>query len=268
MTKDIFARPYSSPAEMELESHDFEATAEQKLDARPDENLTREELTDRKRYGDLRRHTQEKEADYKRQIEDLQRQVETTQAQKSAAPLSSDDEMEQLEKDHPKLMEAIRTATHKATAEDRAQIAELRSDRKKANVATDKANARALLMSSHPDAATLVGSDAWYDWVESKPKGVQNHIYDEAPFDGELICNYVAQFKAETGISKSANAPSQREIDAAAARTVGRGSSGDPSAGNELPTWTEAELDEMSQAEYEQNSDAIDLAHAQGRILP
>ena len=62
----------------ELEKQ-FEAEAEKKPEAKQEEEeepTSAEEKTFKKRYGDLRRHSQQKEAEFQKQLDDLRSQLE------------------------------------------------------------------------------------------------------------------------------------------------------------------------------------------------
>lgn len=253
--------------EQELE----ELLKQQKGEAEPEgdepeeptaEPANAEEKTFKKRYGDLRRHSQKKEQDLQKQIDELRTQLESSTKQQLQYPTSEDELGAWMEKypDVAKIVEtiAMKKASEQAKEFDNkfAEIEEMR-----ANAAREKAEAE--LLKVHPDLMEINASDEFHDWIEEQPKWIQDALYDNNT-DAKAASRAIDLYKADKGIKKASKSDTAKE----AAKSVStKGSRSSVDASDSSGTVLESVVDKMSPAEYEKNAEVIAEAMRTGKFV-
>ena len=223
--------------------------------------LSKEEESFKKRYGDLRRHMQEKEQEYKIKFEQLQQQLDKAAKNELVLPKGEADIAAWARKypDVAAIVEAIadKKASERSTDLDNRlkEIEELRTQAKK-----DKAEAE--LMSLHPDFTQIRSDDAFHDWAESQPKWVQDALYENVD-DAKSVARVIDLYKADMGITKQKTTSS----DKAAASSVNARSRNTPEADDSKAFFRESQVNKMSTKDYEKNADAIMEAIRSGKFV-
>ena len=80
------------------------------------EPTTAEERSFKKRYGDLRRHSQKKEHDFQKQIDDLRTQLDASTKKQIKLP-KSEEELEEWTKEYPDVAKIVETIAIKKAKE-------------------------------------------------------------------------------------------------------------------------------------------------------
>ena len=223
--------------------------------------LSKEEESFKKRYGDLRRHMQEKEQEYKIKFEQLQQQLDKAAKNELVLPKGEADIAAWAKKypDVAAIVEAIadKKASERSSDLDNRlkEIEELRTQAKK-----DKAEAE--LMSLHPDFTQIRSDDAFHDWAESQPKWVQDALYENVD-DAKSVARVIDLYKADMGITKQKTTSS----DKAAASSVNARSRNTPEADDSKAFFRESQVNKMSTKDYEKNADAIMEAIRSGKFV-
>jgi len=223
--------------------------------------LSKEEESFKKRYGDLRRHMQEKEQEYKIKFEQLQQQLDKAAKNELVLPKGEADIAAWARKypDVAAIVEAIadKKASERSTDLDKRlkEIEELRTQAKR-----DKAEAE--LMSLHPDFTQIRSDDAFHDWAESQPKWVQDALYENVD-DAKSVARVIDLYKADMGITKQKTTSS----DKAAASSVNARSRNTPEADDSKAFFRESQVNKMSTKDYEKNADAIMEAIRSGKFV-
>ena len=223
--------------------------------------LSKEEESFKKRYGDPRRHMQEKEQEYKIKFEQLQQQLDKAAKNELVLPKGEADIAAWAKKypDVAAIVEAIadKKATERSSDLDNRlkEIEELRTQAKK-----DKAEAE--LMSLHPDFTQIRSDDAFHDWAESQPKWVQDALYENVD-DAKSVARVIDLYKADMGITKQKTTSS----DKAAASSVNARSRNTPEADDSKAFFRESQVNKMSTKDYEKNADAIMEAIRSGKFV-
>ena len=204
---------------------------------------TAEERTFKKRYGDLRRHSQEKEKSFQKQIDELKTQLEEATKKEIKLPKSEKD-LEAWSKEYPDIAAIIETIAIKKSRE---QSQDLESRIKKidemsAEAQKDKAEVE--LMRLHPDFADIRDSDDFHDWAEEQPKWVQDALY-ENDNDARSAARAIDLYKADRNISTKDKSKSSES----AAMAV------------------ETKTQKTSADEYDKNSDTIMEAIRSGNFI-
>ena len=260
-------RKYSNADRIKKEEEELEQLiAEQKGEAvqeepKEAEPANAEEKSFKKRYGDLRRHQQQKEKEYEDRIKALETQL--SQATKSEIKLpKSDEDIEAWATKYPDVAAIVETIAIKK-AKEQAQGLEDRVreiDEMKANAAREKAEVE--LLKLHPDFGTIRDSDDFHEWAEEQPKWVQDALY-ENDADARSAARAIDLYKADRNITTKKSASSKD-----AARSVGaRNERSKPSSDAMSGAIRESDVQKMSATEYEKNADDIMEAIRTGNFI-
>lgn len=264
-------RKYTNEEKRKMEEEELEQLiAEQKgepTEEQPKEEavpVNAEEKSFKKRYGDLRRHMQEKEKDWDDKFKGLQRQLEDSTKQEIKLP-KSDDDIDAWAKEYPDVAAIVETIAIKKAKEQAAGLEERvkEIDEMKADASRKKAEVE--LMTAHPDFGEIRDDDAFHDWVDEQPKWVQDALYENAS-DSRSAARAIDLYKADMGISTKKPASNNNNKDAA--RSVNSRNNGSkPDTENSGATFKESQVNKMSPQQYEKAADAIMEAIRTGKFI-
>jgi hypothetical protein len=228
-----------------------------------DSNLSPEDKSFKKRYGDLRRHTQKQQMDMQKQIEDLKTQLEQSTTKQIRMP-KSEEELDQWTREFPDVAKIVETIAMKKAKEISKSLEErlAKLDEREADTMRQKAEAE--LMRIHPDFDTIREQSEFHDWVESQPKWVQQALY-ENDADAISAARAIDLYKADMGLTNKK--VSKREAAKDAAKSVGKSSKASFDSENEQGLIYESQVDRMSSQEYERNQEAIVNAIKTGKFV-
>lgn len=205
--------------------------------------LTKEEETFKKRYSDLRRHTQK--------LTDELKEVKALLSKKETSPgLPTAEEAEEWAKANPKAAAIIRALV---ANESSSTVEELSAVREKLH----RSEQEARIFKAHPDFEAITSEDQFHDWAESQPERVQSLIYSSSADDVIWAIN---QYKKEYKVEKSN--PKKEAAKAVSSKT----SSAEPKTEGK-GRFTESMVSKMSMSEYEKNEAAIQEAMRNGTFI-
>jgi hypothetical protein len=247
--------------EQELEQLIAEHNGEAKEVAKePETEVAGEEKTFKKRYGDLRRHMQEKDKEVQTQINELKRQLTETTQKEIKLPKSEED-IEAWATRYPDVAAIVETIAIKKAKEQSSAIEERVKalDEMQYNVTREKAETQ--LLQLHPDFNEIKDEDAFHEWADEQPKWVQDALYENEN-DARSAARAIDLYKVDMGITtKKAKNTSD------AAKSVNtKGSRNTPQTDETKSYLKESQVNKMSSKEYEQNSDAIMEAIRSGKF--
>jgi len=226
-----------------------------------DSELGAEEKNFKKRYGDLRRHSQKKEEEFNAKLEALQAQLDKAANQELVLP-KTDEELEAWSKEYPDvaaIIETIADKKSKATANDlekrMAEFEELR-------ITAKKEKAEAELIGMHPDFISIREDDKFHKWAEAQPKWVQDALYENVD-DAKSVSRVLDLYKIDQGITTKKN----NTADKAAASSVKTKGAAVPEADEASKYIRESEVAAMSIKEYEKRQEEILDAQRNGRFI-
>lgn len=206
-----------------------------------------EESSFKKRYGDLRRHTQQLMSQKDQQITQIKEQLDTAARGQIRFP-KTDEEIDQWSQKYPDVAKIVDTIARKRANE----VAEnLRAGEKRLeNIETQitKRDAEKQLMKKHPDFMQIRSDPAFHEWVVMQPQNMQDALYKNNT-DAMAASRAIDLYKADTG---KKNTTSKRS----AAQSVGRSTSSAPAATGKAK-FSESQIARMSDREYEANEEAI-----------
>jgi hypothetical protein len=226
-----------------------------------DAELSGEEKNFKKRYGDLRRHMQEKEKDFTAKLEKLEKQLESAAKNELVLP-KSEEEIDAWAKKYPDIagiVEAIaaKEADKKSSTLD-ARLAEIEALRSTAK----REKAEAELTQIHPDFVSIREDDAFHTWADNQPKWVQDALYENTD-DAKSVARVIDLYKADTGIVTKRSSTS----DKAAASSVKSKRSAAPEPEDSSSYLRESQVAKMTIKEYEKRADEIMEAQRNGKFV-
>ena len=223
-----------------------------------DKNLSREEKSFKKRYGDVRRHMQQKEKDWEEKFAALEARL----GQENIRPPKSDEDIESWAAEYPDVASIVETIAAKkaqemfSKAEDRLQ----RLDAKEAEMS--RSSAEQDIRKAHPDFDKLREADEFHDWVDDQPKWVQDALYENSD-DADSVIRVIDLYKVDNGMTKSDYAAKRK----AAAGTVKKASKASVDAEDTSGSFKESDIARMSAQEYEKQEEAITKAIQSGKFI-
>jgi len=226
------------------------------------EPTSAEERTFKKRYGDLRRHTQEKEQQFQKQLDDLKEQLGKATKKEMKLP-KSDEDIEAWASEYPDVAKIVETIAMKKAAEQSKHLEERvkKIDELQAGAVKDKAEAQ--LLNLHPDFDEIRESDDFHTWAEEQPKWVQDALY-ENDNDARSAARAIDLYKGDRGIGKETKTKNDKSA-ATAVNTKSTRTNID-ATGNSNKI-RESTVQKMSAKEYEAKSESIMEAIRSGNFI-
>jgi len=262
-TKAFVSKPYNNDERIRKEEEELEQLIkEQKgeVDELDEEPASSEEKTFKKRYGDLRRHTQEKEKEFQKQLEELKSQLDSATRKEMQLP-KSDEDLEAWAKEYPDVAAIIETIAAKKAQEQSKELEDKFKavDEMQFNAKREKAEAE--LMRLHPDFDEIRDSDDFHEWAAEQPKWVQEALY-ENDNDARSAARAIDLYKADRNIT------TKKKSKGNAAEAVTSKNTRSKPQDNEASSYLkESDVQSMSAREYEKNSDDIMEAIRSGKFI-
>jgi len=224
---------------------------------------TAEERSFKKRYGDLRRHSQKKEQDFQKQIDELKSQLDASTKKQIKLP-KSEEELDAWASEYPDVAKIVETIAIKKAQE---QSKEMEEKIKKINAMQDDAlreKAEMILLKKHPDFMEIKEEDKFHDWVEEQPEWIQKALY-ENEHDANSAARAIDLYKSDMGISTKKANNKDKNLDAA--KSIGKTEKRNPNTSSEVGKIRESEVEKMSAKQYESNAEAIQKAMQSGNFI-
>jgi len=235
-----------------------------KADAEETANLSAEEKTFKKRYGDLRRHMSQREEESKKKIQELQAQLSSA-TQKAIKLPKTDEELAAWSKEYPDVAKIIETiAAKKAKEFDSGIEKRLQAIAEKEAEAARK-RAEAELIAQHPDFEEIRADEKFHKWVNTQPKWVQQALYENES-DAHAASRAIDLYKVDTGIGNTKKKKTNSSDAAKAVTTRGQNNVANNKE-SQSNQWRESDVAQMKPHEYEKNEKAIMEAIQSGNFI-
>ena len=227
------------------------------------ESLAPEEKTFKKRYGDLRRHAQQKEQELKDKIRELEGQISTATKEAIKLP-KSDDELAAWTKEYPDVAKVIETiATKKALELDKGMEERLKAIAEK-EAEAKRMTAESQLLQLHPDFEDIRNDEEFHGWVERQPSWVQKALYENET-DARSAARAIDLYKVDMKIADTKKEKSDKG--AASLVTAKNTSNVAKTKSSQSNQWRESQVAKMKAHEYEKNEKAIMEAIQSGNFI-
>jgi len=223
-----------------------------------EENLSAEEKSFKKRYGDLRRHMSEKEKEWQEKLDSSEKKSART----NLVPPKSDEDIEAWAKKYPDVAGIVETIAAKKAkemfsgAEKRLQKIDQQAEE------MERKEAESIISSAHSDFNKLRDSDDFHNWAEVQPKWVKDALYENID-DPDSVIRVIDLYKSDNGMTKSDYAARRK----AAASNVGKGSKTKVGSGDSSGSIRESDVSKMSSKEFENRQDEITKAMRNGKFI-
>ena len=248
--------------EEELEQLIAENKGEVKEEAQEQEPepTTAEEKTFKKRYGDLRRHAQQKEADLQTQIDQLRTQLEESTKKELSLP-KSDEDIEAWAKQHPDVAAIVETIAIKKSKEQSKELEDRIQKINEMQESATKEKAEVELLKLHPDFVDIREDDDFHNWAEEQPQWVQKALY-ENDNDAKSAARAIDLYKADRNIGKKKTSSKD-----AAIATNPKSTRTKPQTNEESTYLRESQVQKKSSQEYERRADEVMEAIRTGKFV-
>jgi hypothetical protein len=255
---------------MKLESEGKEPTDEGTEDLVPEEATTteetpkeepkvsKEEATYKKRYGDLRRYSQEKDDKHKAEIAALKEG-----GTKGIAPPASDEDIEAWAARYPQIASIVETVAQKKAKQMFEQTDSRFKELDDLNYETKRGKAENEIRKVHTDFDTLKDTDAFHDWVDDQSKWIKDALYDNQD-DAKAVIRVIDLYKMDNNMTPAAR--KQNAKDAASDVSSKTVTSKLDSTGKGKQ-FSESQVQRESDAWYAENEDAIMEAMTSGNFI-
>ena len=258
----VEAQPSSSePSEPQVQAESSPKQEEEPQAKAQDEDLSPEEKNFKKRYGDLRRHTQEKEKAFQAQLDKLTAQLDAATKNELVLP-KSEDEVEAWAKKYPDVAGIVEAIADKKASERSSELDGRLKEIESLRATAKREKAEAELLSFHPDFQEIRADDAFHSWAEKQPKVVQDALYENSE-DAKSVARVIDLYKADQGIKTKASSSS----DKAAASSIKAKGRATPDTDDSSKYITESQVAKMSIKEYEKRMDEIFDAQRSGKFI-
>ncbi len=258
----VEAQPSSSePSEPQVQAESSTKQEEEPQAKAQDEDLSAEEKNFKKRYGDLRRHTQEKEKAFQAQLDKLTAQLDAATKNELVLP-KSEDEVEAWAKKYPDVAGIVEAIADKKASERSSELDGRLKEIESLRATAKREKAEAELLSFHPDFQEIRADDAFHSWAEKQPKVVQDALYENSE-DAKSVARVIDLYKADQGIKTKASSSS----DKAAASSIKAKGRATPDTDDSSKYITESQVAKMSIKEYEKRMDEIFDAQRSGKFI-
>jgi len=239
-----------------------ETKAEPESEAQEDDSgLSAEEKTFKQRYGDLRRHMQEKEKETAAKLEKLQQQLEASTKNELVLP-KSEEEIDAWAKQYPDVAGIIEAIADKKATERASELDGRLKEIEEMRTTARKEKAEAELYSLHPDFAEIRADDAFHDWAKEQPKVVQDALYDNVD-DVKSVARVLDLYKTDKGIKTKRVATEDKS--AASSVKARKAAPIDPDDSSRY--LRESQVAKMSIKEYEKRAEEIMEAQRSGKFI-
>ena len=266
--KAFISRPYSNSERIKKDEEELEemlrqqkgeVSEEEEQEAEP---TTAEERSFKKRYGDLRRHTQKQQEDLQSQITELKSQLTSATKKEMKLP-KTDDEIDEWMTKYPDVAGIVETIAIKKAREQSTELEERVTKINKMQEDAERQKAETILLQLHPDFDEIRQDDDFHTWAEEQPRWIQQALYDNDN-DAQAAARAIDLYKADKGINTKKK--SKRSSDAAEMVDT-RATRNRPTAEDTSGVIRESDVQKMSATQYEKNQDTIMEAIRSGKFV-
>ena len=211
-----------------------------------------EEKSFKKRYGDLRRHSQKQKAESDKRLSELEQQLSAATKKQIKLP-KTEAELASWAKQYPDVAAIVESIAIKKAGEQSKNIEARVDELNKLQRSAERATAEAKLIQLHPDFEDIRSTEEFHAWAEVQPKWVQDALY-ENDSDAEAAGRAIDLYKLDNKIKTTAKSKSNKD----AARSVSTyGTRVERDIDDNTGTWRESTVDKMTTGEYEKNQESI-----------
>jgi hypothetical protein len=218
----------------------------------------------KKRYDDLKRHYDERIAEFKQKEQELLAQAQS--AQPAYQPPKSAEELERFRTDYPDLYETVESVAHLRSQKEVQALQQKMQAIEEREAMIARREAETKLRERHPDFEDIRGDEEFHDWAKEQPEEIQGWIYNN-PDNVSLASRAIDIYKMERGMSlESLKVQSSQKVSRKDAASLV--STKTTTVDTKQPKiWTTREIAALSMDEYDRLEKEIDQAAQEGRVI-
>lgn len=218
----------------------------------------------KKRYDDLKRHYDERIAEFKQKEQELLAQAQS--AQPAYQPPKSAEELERFRTDYPDLYETVESVAHLRSQKEVQALQQKMQAIEEREAMIARREAETKLRERHPDFEDIRGDEEFHDWAKEQPEEIQGWIYNN-PDNVNLASRAIDIYKMERGMSlESLKAQSSQKVSKKDAASLV--STKTTTVDTKQPKiWTTREIAALSMDDYDRLEKEIDQAAQEGRVI-
>jgi len=226
-----------------------------------EDNLSKEEETFKKRYGDLRRHMQTKDKEFQDQINQLKNQLDETTRKEIKLPKSEED-IEEWAAKYPDVAGIVETIAIKKAKEQAISIEARVKELTEMQHSVSREKAETELLKFHPDFNDIKETDEFHEWADQQPKWVQEALYENEN-DARSAARAIDLYKSDINlVSKKSTTKND------AAKSINtKGTRSSPQDSESSSFLKESDVNRMSTKEYEKNANEVMEAIRSGKFI-
>jgi len=243
--------PVDAEEEVEEATQETEADTEAK-----EETLSAEEKSFKKRYGDLRRHMQQKEKEWDEKLESLQ------SSKASVTVPKSDEDIEEWAAKYPDVAGIVETIATKKAQEMFSKADTRLKELDEAHSEANRVKSENKIRESHSDFDKLREADEFHDWADEQPKWVKDALYENAD-DPDSVVRVIDLYKIDNGLTLKDKKAKKK----AAASPVTKRSKTQVDVADANEMIRESDVAKMSDKEFEERADEINKAMRNGKFV-
>jgi hypothetical protein len=259
------------PAQASADSLFFETEATQEeVEEASETPQTKQEQRPRanykKRYDDLKKHYDDKIAEFKQREQELLAKAQGAQPQYQ--PPRSEEDLAEFKSKYPELYETVETVAHMRSQEQVNALQEKLKAIEAREMELARRDAETKLRDRHPDFEDIRGDERFHGWAKEQPEEIQRWIYNN-PDNVTLASRAIDLYKMENGININAPKPKSNRSQSAKNSAADFVSTKTTAVDSKQPkVWTQREIAALSIDEYDKYEQEIDLAIREGRVAP
>lgn len=219
---------------------------------------SKEEQTFKKRYGDLRRHHNEKVSELESRIKEL----ESTKSEAKVEYPADNETLSEWKKKYPDVARIVETVAQQIAEDKIKATGDQLEEIKRGQAEFEKEKHLNTIRRKHSDFDELASSTEFHDWMEDQPRWAQQAIYEDVS-DPKSAIRVIDLYKADMGLTTTAKKEKAKD----AARDVESKGKTAPADDNEASKWRESDVAKMSPKEYEKKEEEIMDAIRKGNFI-
>lgn len=224
-------------------------------DGNPKTSDNSEDIGWRKRYSDLRSHSNS----LTERVKELQSQLLAAQRKEVKIP-SSQEEINEFARKYPDIYRHIRSIAMNELLQERENITSATEEAKEKLEKMERELGYKKVLTAHPDFEELTITSEFQEWANVQPSQIQEWLFEST--DPELCIKAVDLYKAEAGFKKKV---AQKKPKGADEAIRSRTPIETPDMDNKR-IWKMSEIEHMHPKLFEKHEQEIELARHEGRI--
>lgn len=240
------------------ENAEVEEEKTEAVETKSKEPETGEERTYKKRYDDIRKL----QSNTAEELKVLKAQLENAKEQGIVKPPKSDEDIQAWADKYPDVAAIVETIAEKKAQEKFSYAEDRLKHIDEMSAEANRAKSMDTIRDSHTDFDDLKDSDEFHDWAGEQPKWVQDALYENQD-DPRSVIRVIDLYKSDKGMDNKSRKRASKD----AAKAVVNKRASKPDTADLEGSYSESQVKQMSDKEFEKNMDAIIESQRVGKFV-